>query len=44
MLDCNMPEMDGYEACKILNKMIKNKEIKPINIVACTADITQLNI
>lgn len=36
-MDCNMPILDGYEATKILNKRMKNKEIPSIPIVACTA-------
>ena len=38
-----MPFMNGYDSTKILKQMVSNDEIDPINIVACTADITEFN-
>ena len=40
-MDCNMPIMDGLEATKILKAKMKDKEIDPIVIVACTAFIAE---
>ena len=39
-----MPGMNGYDACKALRKMIQEKTIPPLNIVAVTADVTELNL
>ena len=36
--------MSGYEATRILLNKIKEKQIQPMTIIACTADITQRNI
>ena len=44
LLDCNMPGMNGYDTCKTLRKMISEKTIPPLSIVAVTADVTELNI
>jgi len=38
-----MPFMNGYDACKILRKMVLEKKIPPLGIVAVTADVTELN-
>ena len=43
-MDCNMPIMNGYDTCIKLKKMMSNKEINPIYLVAVTADITKQNI
>ena len=40
-MDCNMPIMDGFEATRILKTKMKDKEIEPIVIVACTAFIAE---
>jgi CheY-like chemotaxis protein len=36
--------MNGYEACRQLRKMIQDKEIEPVRIVASTADVTSSNM
>ena len=36
--------MDGYDCCKIIRKMIKDKKIKTLGVVACTADASQENV
>ena len=41
--DCNMPTLDGYETCKQLRKLIAEKKINDLNIIAVTADATQYN-
>ena len=43
-IDCNMPLMDGWEATKILNEMMKRDEIDYIPIIACTAYCDEKNI
>ena len=40
-MDCNMPIMDGLEATKILKTKMKENEIDPIAIIACTAFIAE---
>ena len=40
-MDCNMPIMDGFEATRVLKAKMKNKEIDPIVIVACTAYLNE---
>lgn len=37
-LDCQMPVMDGYEAARILRKMMARGEIRRVPIVALTAN------
>ena len=39
-----MPVMNGYDTCKKINQMIENGQIYPLEVVAVTADVTQLNI
>jgi len=39
LMDCQMPVMDGYEASRILTKMMKEERIKECPIVALTANI-----
>ena len=36
-MDCNMPEMNGYEATKIIKQKIKEKEFPQMIIIATTA-------
>jgi len=38
LIDCQMPEMDGYEATKILKDMMKKRKIPEIPIIALTAN------
>ncbi len=40
-----MPVMDGFETCSIMRKMIKEKKLQPLSIVAVTAGLSddQLN-
>ena len=44
MMDCNMPGMNGYEACTYLKDAIKQGKLKEMYIIAYTADITETNI
>jgi len=37
MMDCNMPVMDGWEATQRILKLIEEKQINDLVIVACTA-------
>lgn len=38
LLDCMMPEMDGYETASLLKKMYKKQEVNPCPIIALTAN------
>lgn len=38
LMDCQMPEMDGYEASQIITKLKKKKKIDDIPIIALTAN------
>ena len=44
LMDCNMPIMDGYFACRKLKEYIQRGVLQNTKIVACTADVTQNNI
>lgn len=37
LMDCHMPNMDGYEATNKIRAMIKNREVEYVPIVAMTA-------
>ena len=37
-MDCQMPVMDGYEATSIIRKIEKEKNLRPMPIVALTAN------
>ena len=39
-MDCNMPIMNGFEASKTIKKMIEQKEIPKIPILALTANVS----
>lgn len=38
LMDCQMPEMDGFEASRLLEDMKKKGELKPVPIIALTAN------
>jgi len=40
VMDCNMPIMNGFEASKLIKKMIEQKEIPKIPILALTANVS----
>lgn len=40
-MDCQMPEMDGFEASRIITRMKKNGDIPNIPIIALTANAMQ---
>jgi len=44
LMDCQMPVMDGFETTKILMRMMENKEIPEIPVIAWTANNTQEDI
>lgn len=37
-MDCQMPDMDGFEATKVIRKFEKEEERPPVPIIALTAD------
>ena len=39
-LDCNMPDMDGFETIVNIQKMIENEEITHCHVIGATADVT----
>ena len=43
-MDCNMPIMDGYEACFKIKELEKLGKLQKSYIVACTADISEFNL
>ena len=40
LMDCSMPVMDGYTACKKIRQKIGDREIQAIFVIAVTADLT----
>ncbi len=41
LLDCQMPEMDGFEACRIVRAFEREHDLERIPIVALTANVFQ---
>jgi PAS domain S-box-containing protein len=41
LMDCQMPEMDGYEATRLIRQYEQEKHVPPIRIVAMTAGAMQ---
>ena len=44
LMDCQMPIMDGFEATRILVRMMKNNEVKRVPIIALTANNSEDDI
>ena len=44
LLDLNMPDMDGFETCKKIRAIEKNKRYKPSHIICFTSSILQSDI
>ncbi len=40
-MDCQMPEMDGFEASRIIRTLIANGQVRPTPIIAITANAMQ---
>lgn len=38
-MDCSMPELDGYEACKLIREMINDHHLSQPYIAACTGNV-----
>ncbi len=38
LMDINMPNMDGFECTKILNKQMDEGKIPEVTIISCTTD------
>jgi signal transduction histidine kinase len=43
LMDLNMPIMDGFQATKHIKEKIFLNELKPVPIVACTANVSQFD-
>jgi signal transduction histidine kinase/CheY-like chemotaxis protein len=41
LMDCNMPIMNGFDACKEIRKLINEEEAPQIKIIGCTAYVTE---
>ena len=44
LLDLNMPEMNGFETCKKIRSIEKNKGYRPSHIICFTSSILQSDI
>ena len=43
LMDCNMPILNGYDACVELKRKMNEGIIRVTKVVACTADLSEDN-
>jgi CheY-like chemotaxis protein len=41
-MDCQMPDIDGFTACKVIRRLEKEKSLTPAVIIGVTADMTRI--
>ena len=41
LIDCEMPEMNGFEATKLIRQYEHEENLKPLSIVALTAHVAK---